>query len=142
MKITICGSIKLLNEMIKIKKELEGIGIEAQLPHNAEKYAKIKNITETPYPERKNFFIKTHFDKIKDCDAILVINIEKNGLKNYIGGNTFLEMGFAFTLGKPIFLLNPIPENEYTQEIQGLLPIILDNDLRKINPYMFDLKPA
>lgn len=35
--------------------------------------------------------------KITICgsDAILVLNYDKKGIKNYIGGNTLMEMGFA-----------------------------------------------
>lgn len=74
-----------------------------------------------------------HFDEIKKGDAILVVNPTKLAVKNYIGGNTLMEMGFAYYLKKPIYILNDIPKNMiYTEEIQGMRPIILRGDLRKI----------
>ena len=77
--------------------------------------------------------IKEHYEFIKNSDAILVVNTEKNDVKNYIGGNALMEIGFAYVLGKKIFLLNPIPEMGYKDEIMAMQPIILNRDLNKIN---------
>jgi len=57
---------------------------------------------------------------------------KKKGVKNYVGGNSFLEMGFAFILKKKIFLLNDIPEMPYTSEIVAMKPICLKGNLEKI----------
>ena len=65
--------------------------------------------------------IKYYFGKIKGADAILVLNFDKDGIRGYIGGNVFLEMGFAHVLNKKIFLYNPIPEISYKDEISGEL---------------------
>jgi hypothetical protein len=75
---------------------------------------------------------KYYFEKIKEVDAILILNFEKRGIEGYIGGNTFLEMGFAHILNKKIFLLNEIPEMLYKDEIKAMQPIVLDGDLSKI----------
>ncbi len=61
-----------------------------------------------------------------------MINLTKKGIDNYIGGNTFLEMGFAYVLAKKIFLWQDIPEMIYTDEIKAMQPIILNGDLNKI----------
>jgi len=45
----------------------------------------------------------------------------------------FLEIAFAYVLNKKIFLLNPIPELAYTDEIIAMQPIIINNDLELIN---------
>jgi hypothetical protein len=74
-------------------------------------------------------FIKAHFRKIEQSDAILILNYEKCGIANYIGGNTFLEMGLAFWLGKKIVLLNPIPDMEYRTEMHAMQPIVLGGDV-------------
>ena len=67
--------------------------------------------------------------KIEKCDAILVLNYDKKGIVNYIGGNTFLEIGLAFWLGKKIFLLHPIPEMDYKAEMHAMQPVVLQGDL-------------
>ena len=62
----------------------------------------------------------------------MVVNVNKKGILNYIGGNSFLEMGFAHILNKPIFILNEIPEMIYTDEILAMQPVVLNGDLLKI----------
>lgn len=79
--------------------------------------------------------INAHWQKILKCDCVLIANYEKNGIPGYVGGNTFLEMGFAFVTGKPIFMLNPIPNISYTSEIEGMQPIVIENNLYKIREY-------
>lgn len=57
------------------------------------------------------------------------MNISKNGIENYIGGNTLMELGFAHVMNKKIYLLNPIPEMSYTDEIIAVQPAIINGDL-------------
>ncbi len=63
----------------------------------------------------------------------MVCNYPKNDIDGYIGANTLIEMGLAFYLEKPIYLLNPIPEISYKEEILGMKPIVLNGDLEKIS---------
>ena len=52
-------------------------------------------------------------------------NYDKHGIKNYIGGNAFLEMGFAHVLGiKKFIYLNPIRKMPYYEtEIVAMRPL-------------------
>jgi len=77
--------------------------------------------------------IKSYFQKIKEQDAIFVINKDKNNVKNYVGGNSLIEIAFAHVLEKKIFLLNPIPEVNYSDEIEAMNPIVLDGNLNLID---------
>jgi predicted RNA-binding protein with PUA domain len=43
-----------------------------------------------------------------------------------------IEMAFACALDKKIYLLNPIPEMNYSDEIFAMKPIVLSGDLSKI----------
>lgn len=70
--------------------------------------------------------------KVAENDGILVLNFEKNGLANYIGGAVFMEMIKAFELNKKIFLYNPVPNNILKDEIEGMDPIIINGDLNLI----------
>lgn len=80
--------------------------------------------------------IKRYWDFIKNSDAILVLNLEKKGIKNYIGGSTLMEMGFAYGFGKKIYLYNSIPERSerihYVDEILDMDPVVIDGDLGRI----------
>lgn len=136
MIITLCSSMTFVDKLFEIKKELEKLGHKVLISEFAEKY-KGKNIEEQEklaiyHKNEKNAIIE-HYDKIKKSDAILVINITKRGINNYIGGNTLMEIGFAYVLNKKIFLLNTIPEIDYYKsEIQAVKPVVINNELNKI----------
>lgn len=146
MKLTICGSIAFHDEMLEIKKQLEHLGHEVRLPPTEikddtgkmipvkEYYQKRKSETNNNswIWDKKEEAMRLHFQKIEWCDAVIILNYDKNDIKNYIGANTLLEMGLAFHLRKKIFLLNKIPEISYKEEILGMKPIVINNDLRKI----------
>ena len=73
---------------------------------------------------------------MQDLDAVLVLNLDRKGIKNYIGGNTLMEIGFAYVLNEKIFLYNPIPEIEfYKSEIEAVKPIVINGDLSLIKWY-------
>lgn len=66
-------------------------------------------------------------------DAVLVMNLDKRGIKNYIGGNTLMEIGFAHVLGQKVFLLNPVPDIPYYKmEIEAVRPIVINGDYRLV----------
>jgi hypothetical protein len=139
MKITVCGSMTFYMEMRAIKDGLEILGHEVLLPKdvfNGE--IPIEARPDVPDEEKisakiEEDFIREHFRKIQEGDAILVLNYEKKGVPNYIGGNTFLEMGHAFGLGKKIFLMNPVPEMNYSIEMHSMQPTIIDGNLSLIS---------
>ncbi len=136
MKIVICGSMSSACQMIDAEKELLKNNHEVVLPRDTKKYAEKVLAEETAYESTKNKIkddlIRDYFKEIKSADAILVVNISKKGISNYIGGNSFLEMGFAHILNKQIFILNKIPEMNYTDEILAMQPVVLDGDLSKL----------
>lgn len=146
MNITICGSIAFYDEMLNIKKKLEQLGHIIKLPpfeikdENGnmisvkEYYSKRKSETNNTswIWDRKEEAMRMHFQKVDWSDAILILNYDKNNIQNYIGANTLLEMGLAFHFNKKLFLLNNIPEINYKEEILGMKPIIINNDLTKI----------
>jgi len=127
--ITICGSMKFFNEIKELKMNLEKLGFEVLIPSEEGTEIDYTKLTKRDQSDLKQNFIDQHIDKIKKSDYILLANYPKNNIKDYIGANTFLEMGFAYILRKPIFILNDIPEQSNTVEIKGLKPIVLNGDL-------------
>lgn len=123
-------------EMVEIAYKLKQGNHEIILPLNAEKYADGRLKGETSHESTKNKIdddlIRNYYDEIKNAGAVLVANFDKNGIQNYIGGNSFLEIGFAHVLKRPVFLLNDIPNMPYSDEIKAMQPIILNGDLSKI----------
>ncbi|MFA5080348.1 MAG: hypothetical protein WC472_01850 [Candidatus Paceibacterota bacterium] len=136
MKIVICGSMTASKEMIEAEKKLQELGHQVVLPEFTYEYANMDTTDEMHIESAKNKveydLIRGYFEKIKESDAILVINIERKNIKGYIGGNTFLEMGFALILNKLIYLLEEIPDLNYRDEIAAMNPIILNGDFTLI----------
>lgn len=77
--------------------------------------------------------IREFWKLMQGGDAILVMNFDKHGIKNYIGGNTLMEIGFAHVLNQKIYLLNPIPDIPYYKsEIEAVKPSVINGDLSLI----------
>src|SRR3989344_2155587 len=148
MKICICSSMAFYTKFKAIQKELEEIGHEVITPE-LEFETKDSDTSVGSFFDRnggvdafppdhdvwkkKGKAISAHFKKIDNSDCILVTNYEKKGIENYIGGNTFLEIGYAYGSGKKIFILNSIPsELSYKEEILGMQPIVLHGDILKL----------
>lgn len=138
MKITICGSISQAGKLVEIYNELKELGHEPQMHQNMFAIAKgelneVVDGVEHSDVKRKNNYIRWWHDLIVSGDAIVVGNFDKKGIKNYIGANTFLEIGFAHVSDKKVFLYNPIPEEvPYVDEIKAMFDVVLDGDLSKI----------
>jgi len=138
MKITICGSITNAKKIYEIKAELEKQG-HTVFSHDlmkmyAEDNSEIINRAQEAQYELKieNDTLKWYYNKIKESDAILVCNFEKNGISGYIGGSVLIEIGYAYALDKKIFFLNPIPEINFKDELIAAQPIVIENDLNQI----------
>ena len=132
MKTAICSSMAFAKEMIQIKNELESLGHKVIIQDDVEAHANGKIGEEDKWRKIQIDPFKTYFEEIKKSDAIIVINKDKNKIKNYIGGNTLIEMAFAYILNKKIFLLNPIPELSYSDEIVAMKPVVINQNLKKI----------
>lgn len=144
MKITICASVVFTYEIKDFADKLISMGHSVEIPFTTKKILNGELTLEEFKKEKQRNgngafrkvnedLIKRYYNLIKESDAILVLNLDKNNIKNYIGGNVFLEMGFAHILDKKIFLLNEPPQMHYLDEILAMQPFILNGNLSKIN---------
>lgn len=143
MKIVICGSINFPEEMKGAEKQLIERGHKVVMPYSVEKHD-VMNYDDAQNLKRREDYVKgikpdltiEHFNEIENADAILVVNIEKNNIPNYIGGATFADLMFAFYHKKKIFLLNPIPTHEklsfFREEIECTKPVVINGDISLI----------
>lgn len=143
MKIALMHSLDFSQEALDIKKRLEAKGHEVSRCYSVSRVEagdlsveEIKNMKLAgnffDYTVSKDL-IRWNWERLKKDEAILVLNFSKNNITNYIGGNTFLEMGFAHVLNKPIFLWHDIPQMSYTDEIKAMQPIIINGNINIIN---------
>lgn len=141
--ITICCSASFYKETLDIEKELKKLGFIVKVPKTVSVMKRNNNFDveshKTWYKnkldyKKKTQLIKQHFKKIIESDAILVLNLDKKGIKGYIGGNTLMEMTIAFHYKKPIFVYNPISDNSnIKEEIYGMDSVFLNGDLELIS---------
>jgi hypothetical protein len=141
MRVVICSSASFYRQAIEVRDKLKALGHQVVLPYTAGKMEESGDFDVTHYKTwfgdaadypKKAALMRRHFDEIAKGDAVLVLNYEKHGQPNYIGGNVLMEMAVAFQLNKPIFILNGVPENSsLLEEILGTGPVILNGDLDK-----------
>src|SRR5262249_37783514 len=140
MKLTLCGSIAFINQMDELRKDLEKLGHEVKMPpvkftdefgkewdaNDYYAYKKTEPFKDESFLKNHAVRIRAHFEKVQWAEAIVVANYDKNGVANYIGPNTLMEMGVAYFLKKKIFLLRPIPNTPWKEEVLGMGPEILN----------------
>ena len=140
MRITVCGGVKFAKQLVEIYYRLKELGHEPVVHENlfkvadgtAEEVKDRENHVEDHEIKRKHDYIRAWYRLIQGSDAILVCNFTRDGVENHVGGNTLMEMGFAHVNNKKVFLLNPIPNMPYTDEIKATCDVALNGDLAKI----------
>ncbi|MEK7173373.1 MAG: hypothetical protein AAB740_05400 [Patescibacteria group bacterium] len=136
MKIGVIGRMQYTEKMMEARDELIKLGHDAFVTELATPFiGKTDEEKEAIKLHQKNNMdaIREFWRLMQGADAVLVINLDKHGIKNYIGGNTLMEIGFAHVLDQKIFLYHPVPEMPYCQsEIEAVKPVIINEDLSLI----------
>lgn len=140
--ITICSSASFYKQVLETEKELKKMGFKVKIPKTARVMQRANNFNDKDYRiwfkdkkeyKKKTELLQSHIKKVIESDAILVINLEKNDIPGYIGGNVLIEMAIAFHYKKPIFVYNQISDLlNIAEEVYGLNSIFIDQDLKKI----------
>ncbi|MDE2640422.1 MAG: hypothetical protein OXI03_07550 [Chloroflexota bacterium] len=133
MIITICSSMTLADRIREVRAELESLGHEVYIPVENEQfdYEEASDV-ERAQLKRDYDLIREHWRKIQRSEAILVLNEDAKGVPSYVGGNSFLEMGFAHILNLPIYMMQAVPDMPYQSEMAAMDPDIIDGDLSRI----------
>lgn len=135
MKIFIACSKHFYGKLEKIAAFLKNKGHKITYPNSFNDpfmEERLKKMSREEHVEWKRMMLKKDKENIEPQDAILVLNFEKKGIKNYIGGATFLEIYKAFELEKKIFFFNPLPKCSFTDELTAIDPIIINGNLEMI----------
>lgn len=93
--VTICGSMRFKDRMMKIAKDLEV----------KNKYVVIQCVysNEKIRENEQQILADLHYKKIEISDAIYVVNVD-----GYIGSSTAKEIEYAKKIGKEVIYLEPI----------------------------------
>jgi hypothetical protein len=140
--ITLCSSASMYEKLIQIEKDLLKLGFKVLVPKSARKMEEVGDFSmkgeKAWLKDPSQFYKKTelmeaHFKKVEEGDAILVVNLDKGGIKGYIGGNVLMEMMLAYYLKKPIYVWKKVErEHPLYEEILGINVKFLDEDLKKL----------
>ena len=135
MKIFLICSKVFYDRIPPIQAELEKAGHVITLPNcydDPGTEARYREMGDQAHAKWKASMLRHSQDVIHSNDAVLVLNFEKNGQENYIGGATFLEMYDAFRMSKKIYMYNGIPDNILKDEVEGFEPILLHQNLERL----------
>lgn len=143
MKVYVLGSTSFMKEMVATRDQLRELGFDGWIHPNyeafvrGEKLDQIERVAKGEHAavKRENDYLRVHYKHILESDAVLVVNLKKNGIESYIGGNALIEMGQAYVNDKTIFLLNDIPNMPYAAEIECMDPVCLHGDLKNISEW-------
>jgi len=147
MKIAICSSALFAKQSREIKEKLEKRGLEVFLyPQSVRLRRKTVDVSEYYSMRKKKLtpellgakrqLMDKHFATIRECDAILVLNFDRQRKRGYVGGNTFLEMGIAYWLRKKVFIWKkPSKRLPYSEEIMAINPINVEENVERIVQY-------
>jgi hypothetical protein len=131
----VCASRQFYDEVTRVRAELERRGHLVTLPNNFDdpgREARMKDTDDDEFAAWKAEMLQLQAQKVADNDAVLIVNLDKDGRANYLGGATFLELFKAWELGKKRFLYNPIPDGILHDEIAAMRPTVINGDFDRI----------
>ena len=97
--IAICSSANFYKQVVDIQSQLENLGFKVIIPATARLMKQSGDYDVSHYKTwfgdandypKKTALMRGHFTEIEKGDAILILNYEKHGVANYIGGNVLM----------------------------------------------------
>lgn len=109
-RIVLIGSMSAYPELLDCASALNAEGIATVVPEPEDEVVQQLSLFEFEAFKRRVSF--AHLRKIRNprTYAVLAVNVDRHGILNYIGPNTFAEIAVAFAQSKKIFLLQNVPE--------------------------------
>lgn len=126
-------------EMVELQSKLTSIGHEVSIPSDTELHLKEPNTIDDLDKDLEhviaNNVLRACFDLLAASEAVIFLNLPKNGIEGYIGTSALMEMGLAYYLKKKIYLMYPFPsrhEHRWAQEVASIQPVVLNGDISTI----------
>jgi hypothetical protein len=136
MKIGIIGSMHFTEKMLEARDQLRALGHDAFCTTLAEPYVGLDDAAKQHRKiedQMERDAIREFWRLMQGADAVLVMNLDRNGIAHYIGGNTFLEIGFSHILHQKLYFYNSIPDIPLIRpELEAMKPIVIHHDLTLI----------
>jgi hypothetical protein len=117
-RLVLIGSMSAYAEILRIAGDFARSDIAAVVPE-AEGDV-VRQLSLPDFEQFKRNVSFAYLKKIRDprTYAVLAINVDRHGILNYIGPNTFAEIAVAFAQSKRIYLYQGIPD-AYSDELSA-----------------------
>lgn len=130
-RVVLIGSMGVYQEIKKCAIELGKYGIHTIVPEEEGETVLQLSLFDFEHFKRRVSF--SYLRKIRDprTYCVLAVNMDRHGILNYIGPNTFAEIAVAFAQSKKIYLLQSAPE-AYGDELSAWRAINLRGNLNQL----------
>lgn len=127
-QIVLIGSMSAYPELCAYAEILNDAGIQTVVPE-AEQVS-VSQYSLQDLEQFKREVSHKHIRQVRHPETwgVLAINVDRHGILNYIGPNTFAEIAVAFAQFKKIYLLQGIPE-AYLDELSAWQAVPLRGQL-------------
>lgn len=127
-RVVICGSMSAYTEIQLLHKELYTKRIRSIIPEPEDEIKPSLSVDAFEDFKRRVSFSYIKQIKYPLTVAVLAVNLDKHGIKNYIGPNTFAEIAVAFAQRKKIYVYQGYPDI-YREELSAWNVVELLGDL-------------
>lgn len=130
-RVVICGSMAFYANMVEQRSLLRELGVKSVMPDPDTDV--FHTMDEDDSLATKRTASMKHIRRVRDGKTfgILVLNLDKHGIPDYIGPNTFAEVAIALAHYKRIYLYQGIP-TFYRDELVAWGAVPLNGDLSRL----------
>lgn len=130
-RIVLCGSMTFFADMVRIQEHFDRLRIPTSLPDVEDE--RVVAMSADEYERFKRRVSLAHLRRVRRrlTIGILVLNLDKRGVPDYIGPSTFAEIAMATAFSKRVYLLGRYPEL-YADELAAWGVVALDGRLDRL----------
>ena len=128
VKLCLSGSMTSIDEMVPLSALLDALGHQVLVPSRGTEPRMAKRLAQAGTHERKAIFVEDHLEKIRESDAVVIANFEKDGVNGYVGTSALMEAAMAYALGKRLYVLNTPAVDGVESDLSSLGAVQLNGD--------------
>jgi len=130
-QIVICGSMSFYQQMSEVCSILQENNIPAILPADDDQM--LLKLTSEQFEDYKRIVSFRYLEKIRNFNTwgILVFNLKKHNINDYIGPNTFAEIAVSFSNRKKVYLMFGMP-CVYEDELRAWRACSLNGQIERL----------
>lgn len=130
-RVVLCGSMGAYVDILGISSKLNEFQLPTVVPEVEDEI--VQRLSADAFDEFKRKVSFQYLKKIRDprTFAVLAVNVDRHGIPDYIGPNTFAEIAVAFAQSKKVYLLQGMPD-AYVDELSAWRTIPLNGNLERL----------